>query len=547
MKSNQTQLFTKGITLIALVITIIVLLILAGISIATLTGENGILSKASKAEEETIKAQLKEEIEMAIMEIQMEEIEKGNKVTLETLANKYHEELSKKLDEITIQLNEDEITGEYKGYEYKIDKNLKVTIEGKIKGISFRYQLNPEGYTNQEITITINASSTNGNITNIQCINGNATKKDDRTFGLTKNGSYEFVVEDSAGERKTQIITIKTIDKIEPLDFSISKAITNDNKVKIIVEAEDAEENEENVKSGIGRYEYYINGTKYETSEANYIIDNENNVSSCEVYVMVYDKAGNGKKSTNTLKIGRTIFVSNEGNTEGQNGTISKPYTDIQKAVNVSQDGDTIKILAGEYTLTPNFIPNTDKQVSVGLLADGKAITICGENSGTIIRYNAKDNGAGWRRPAIMLGEGVVLKNVCFEFTPTEPDSWGGPNVGIFYSCSGQVNNVFFRVIGPNTGAYLYGGRSNFQIKNCTFFHNKGEVVPNWDAQAFYENIATNVTPEENPAGANKNVITEQFGNADMSMEELIKASKENAKFIENKVGVYYGADAWND
>lgn len=35
----------KGITLIALVITIIVLLILAGISIATLTGENGILRK----------------------------------------------------------------------------------------------------------------------------------------------------------------------------------------------------------------------------------------------------------------------------------------------------------------------------------------------------------------------------------------------------------------------------------------------------------------------------------------------------------------------
>ena len=49
----------KGITLIALIITIIVLLILAGISIATLTGDNGILSKAQEAktkhEEETKK------------------------------------------------------------------------------------------------------------------------------------------------------------------------------------------------------------------------------------------------------------------------------------------------------------------------------------------------------------------------------------------------------------------------------------------------------------------------------------------------------------
>ena len=42
-----------GITLIALVITIIVLLILAGVSIATLTGDNGILKQANQAKENT--------------------------------------------------------------------------------------------------------------------------------------------------------------------------------------------------------------------------------------------------------------------------------------------------------------------------------------------------------------------------------------------------------------------------------------------------------------------------------------------------------------
>ena len=39
---------TNGITLIALVVTIVVLLILAGISIGVLTGENGLLEKARK-------------------------------------------------------------------------------------------------------------------------------------------------------------------------------------------------------------------------------------------------------------------------------------------------------------------------------------------------------------------------------------------------------------------------------------------------------------------------------------------------------------------
>ena len=50
----------RGITLIALVITIIVLLILAGISIATLTGENGILTKANDAKTETRGASVEE-------------------------------------------------------------------------------------------------------------------------------------------------------------------------------------------------------------------------------------------------------------------------------------------------------------------------------------------------------------------------------------------------------------------------------------------------------------------------------------------------------
>ena len=50
----------SGITLIALVITIIVLLILAGVSIATLTGENGILTRANDAKVETRGAAVEE-------------------------------------------------------------------------------------------------------------------------------------------------------------------------------------------------------------------------------------------------------------------------------------------------------------------------------------------------------------------------------------------------------------------------------------------------------------------------------------------------------
>ena len=61
---------SKGITLIALVITIIVLLILAGVAISMLSGENGILKKAAEAKTKTEEGQKQEETALASMELE---------------------------------------------------------------------------------------------------------------------------------------------------------------------------------------------------------------------------------------------------------------------------------------------------------------------------------------------------------------------------------------------------------------------------------------------------------------------------------------------
>ena len=66
MKNN------KGITLIALVVTIIVLLILAGISIAMLTGDNGILSNASNAKSQNAYYGAEEQMKLVYMAIRTE-------------------------------------------------------------------------------------------------------------------------------------------------------------------------------------------------------------------------------------------------------------------------------------------------------------------------------------------------------------------------------------------------------------------------------------------------------------------------------------------
>jgi len=60
----------NGITLVALVITIIVLLILAGVSISLALGQNGVLTRASQAVSANEKAKVLEELNMAVNEAQ---------------------------------------------------------------------------------------------------------------------------------------------------------------------------------------------------------------------------------------------------------------------------------------------------------------------------------------------------------------------------------------------------------------------------------------------------------------------------------------------
>lgn len=68
----------SGITLIALVITIIVLLILAGVAISTLTGENGILNRAEEAKNSTIIGYEKEGISLSFASCKAQNLYEGN-------------------------------------------------------------------------------------------------------------------------------------------------------------------------------------------------------------------------------------------------------------------------------------------------------------------------------------------------------------------------------------------------------------------------------------------------------------------------------------
>ena len=77
LKKNKGE---KGITLIALIVTIIVLLILAGVSIAMLTGENGILTQAQNAKNKTEEAERNEAGILNEYENKLKLLQKSNKI-----------------------------------------------------------------------------------------------------------------------------------------------------------------------------------------------------------------------------------------------------------------------------------------------------------------------------------------------------------------------------------------------------------------------------------------------------------------------------------
>ena len=95
MKRN-TKRKNEGITLIALVITIIVLLILAGVTIATLTGDNGVLTKATQAKEQTIVGQEKEAISLAYTAC------KSNDYTKDVESKEMQKELEKNQNDVQV-------------------------------------------------------------------------------------------------------------------------------------------------------------------------------------------------------------------------------------------------------------------------------------------------------------------------------------------------------------------------------------------------------------------------------------------------------------
>ena len=318
----------RGITLIALVITIMVLIILAGISIQLLLGENGIITKAKKGKGDYEESAVIEKVEIALVDYNSDKITKGEEGEVEEALNKLLD--NNTFDDIEIEEN----IGIIDDYEITLGKEKgEVIIDGidKIIGmLRLRCKLNTRDYTNREVTITVKAT---GNVTKVIKPDGTEVEANNGqvefNYPVSTNGKYIFKTTDIEGNSIEKNVIVNNIDTLEPKDFSIeAKAITGSG-FTIIGQAEDAEATETSACSGISRQEYFVKRVEEENyPETPYTTNQITGLTqgTYNVYAVAYDKAGNSKQSETievkiTMKIakvtagaGYALMIDEEGN-----------------------------------------------------------------------------------------------------------------------------------------------------------------------------------------------------------------------------------------
>lgn len=299
----------KAITLIALVITIVILIILAGVAISLTIGENGLFNRAKESAQSYKEANIRETIETEIATLNIDKVSKGEKLTVEeALVEINKKEIFEEIDlleetgtiqDYIVQLGTDE-EGNVIIVKIESDKETRITTK-----------VTPKGYTNGKVEVKISVKPDGINVTNLEIPEG-MTKKEEGIYEVTKNGNYLVRATLSNGQTIEKEIEIATIDTLKPKDFTIS-AVNRRDGILINAETEDEEAKDGSACTGIDRYEYYYKlstETEYTKIQGN-IINNSETSKVYNIYVIAYDKVGNEKQS-NTVNITRNTNFWNE-------------------------------------------------------------------------------------------------------------------------------------------------------------------------------------------------------------------------------------------
>ena len=300
----------KGITLIALVVTIIVLLILAGISITMLTGENGILGRTREAKVETKKSEYKEALGLIGSDVRVEKEIEGleNKQVLD----EYEDEIQKDglfENSILERVSDTELQVETKeGYLYQITEKeveylKQVEQEETSGGTGVSMQIDPATWA-KKTTVTLKLP----------------TEEEGKVLYYSKNGGrnwYKYTAPFEIKENNIVIQTkigkngeIETMQKIETIDNLPPEKVTittdkdvTEKTITVVTEAKDEEADSINGTSSIVKYYFSKDGgVTWEPAEGQsedyYTFSGLTEGETYKIVVKAEDGAGNSKEST---------------------------------------------------------------------------------------------------------------------------------------------------------------------------------------------------------------------------------------------------------
>lgn len=225
MKSKEEN----AITLVALIVTIIILLVLAGIAIATLGGENGLFARVKQAKKAHIQAEMQEQLTLALNELQ---IDKNGSASLDdvtqewissVISSDYNPTIKEdaSLNGKLVIMNKSNITGKF-----LIGQNLEISSsEYNLSSLEFEYET--EKIENGKVKILIKITDKINGLKQVDYPgpNENPLVMENRKtplgidYYVELGKEYKFVITTGDGNK-----TEKTI-KIDDYYYNITKTL----------------------------------------------------------------------------------------------------------------------------------------------------------------------------------------------------------------------------------------------------------------------------------------------------------------------------------
>ena len=343
----------KGITLIALAVTIVVLIIIASISIGVLMGDDGIINNTKLAKEQSEINAEREVVEQATTIVMGKD--KYGIVKKDALAkeiDKYTGEGNTKVEEIQ-GAEALEVTFLESNRSYYVDAESGDISELKIETSSLTITCIPDGeFTDGNVTVKIEAEQEY--IDDNYDIYYKTSKKNNWTkytseFELSMNQTVFAKLQKSDKVAALASTTITNIDKLPPNDFE-AQITTTTKSVKIVANTTDQVATSEYGCSGLSGYRFSKDdGSTWTAWQENgtYTFNNLNQNTNFDLKIEAKDKAGNiitvsSKATTQTvaalIKDGNVTFSSNPSGWTNQDVTVTASTTVSGFTIQMSTD-----------------------------------------------------------------------------------------------------------------------------------------------------------------------------------------------------------------